>query len=151
MHNLRIQFEPEGLEQISFNPKRNPERPWRVHVDHTFKAINKRNGVIEYQKTINAPLDTDLDSIPWFLRWAMPANGWHIRGCVFHDDDYKWQDVTRRFADNRLYMIMSEDRPKHTILKSIISFGQTWFVWFVLRATGWWAWRANASALAKKS
>ena len=139
---LRATFIPETL-NFSFNSKRNPEKPWRIETDQVFKLVNMRNGVTVVSQKIVAPFDTDLASIPWWLGWAMPANGWHIRGCVFHDDSYKWQDITRRMADHRLFLMMNVDRPKNKWYTNI----QTWFVWFILRLTGWYAWWCNGLAL----
>ncbi len=132
-------FSPEQLENLSFSSQRNAKQPWRVHTDHLFTLINDRTGKIVLQIEITAPLDTDLATIPWWLGWAMPRNGWHIRGCVFHDEAYKRQELSRSLADFALKVIHNYDRPKNGF-----SFIQMWLLWAALRLTGWWCWNKNA-------
>lgn len=136
-------FTPEMLCGICFDPKTDPDRPWLITEYHQFILRDAKTGRQLLVQEIFPGLRTDFASIPWFLGWLFPKNGWHTRACAFHDGGYIEQNAPRVLFDLGLRVIMNEDRPKDTVVKNIFTWVQANLIWLGVRLFGWWAWKTN--------
>ncbi len=83
----------------------------------------------------------DGSSVPRVLHSYVRPFGDGLRAALFHDQDYRAQQVTRAVADARF----------HHRLKLIgMRKSKAWVVWAGVRAGGWVTWKKHKAVLAAK-
>ena len=96
--------------------------------------------------TIPANFETDLASIPWFMRWLFPVNDDHRESATLHDRLY-------RRKGKMIVKKMSRLRCDYEFLIAMKSQGvSTWKRWgmFVgVAAFGWWVWHDCSKRIRK--
>ena len=96
---------------------------------------------IECTCTVPTGFESDLASLPWFIKPILSKLGRHQRGAILHDYLYRNQVISKAWADRQFKEAMRQDSVAGWKIKVIMS---------GLFAGGWLGWSKNGKALLNK-